>query len=72
MAKLREIVSVYLLPAEMEKVRQYSIEESLSLSATIRNLALKQLRYLERKRKGYPQRGKTKKGEEAPFMSKGG
>ncbi len=62
MAELREIVSVYLLPTEMEKVRQYSIEESLSLSATIRNLALKQLRHLEWKRKGSLQRGKSKKG----------
>ncbi len=70
MAELREIVSVYLLPTEMEKVRQYSIEESLSLSSTIRNLALKQLKYIEWKRKGKPQRGKSKEGEAAPFMSK--
>lgn len=76
MSKIREVVSVYLLPKELEKVRQYSDEESLSLSATIRNLALKQLRYLEWESKGKPQRSKSKEGravaEKVPFMSKEG
>ncbi len=76
MAEVRKVISVYLLPKELKKIRKYSDEESLSLSAAIRHLALRQLRYLEWENKGRPKRSRSKDGgvvaEKAPFVLRRG